>query len=321
MSKMNEYQATELRYPSRDGKTKIFALLWGAEQSQARAVIQITHGMEEHIGRYQQFASYLTKQGFIVCGQDMLGHGRSVTSSKALSSIPAHEGKNILLEDAHSLRKIISTRYPDLPYIMFGHSMGSFLMRCYAARYGAGLAALILCGTGYVSPLLSVSGMVLARILARIKGENYRSKILIRLGTGAYSKEIKDPHTSYDWLAFNRNTVDAFIADQLCGVPFSASSYAVLTSLTYEASKLSLAKHIPSYIPVYLIAGTCDPVGDDGKGVMACARLLERAGVEKVDVKLYQNMRHEILNECDSAVVYSDVVKWTQDVMRKREAL
>ncbi|MGI6104734.1 MAG: alpha/beta fold hydrolase [Raoultibacter sp.] len=310
---MTQINPSELSYPSQDGRTAIHALLWIPQSGEARAIIQITHGMEEYALRYQGFASYLAHHGFIVCAQDLLGHGRSVVSAEDLSCIPAKTGKDILIEDAHALRKIMTERYPNLPYIMFGHSMGSYLMRCYVARHGAHLAAAVLCGTGNIAPAMSSAGTLLARLIAKLKGERARSSLLARMGTGAYSSRIENPRTPLDWLSIDPAVVDDYIADPLCGIPFSAASYAVLTSLTKDAASSSMAKAVPQELPVFFIAGALDPVGDNGKGVEQAAQLLRDAGLSRVDVKLYEGLRHEILNEPAKQQVYTDVVAWIEE--------
>lgn len=314
-------KATRVGFSSNDGKTQIKGIVWSPESAKIspKAIVQITHGMEEHIGRYVDFANYLASQGFVVCAADMLGHGMSTVDEEHLSCIPAENGVDVLIEDAHELRKTVAARYSQqTPYFMFGHSLGSYLMRVYLSRYGEGLAGVILCGTGQLSKVLSAGGNLLAKMIARSKGENHRSAFLENMGMGAYAKAVDNRRTDLDWLSIDPDVVDAYIADPLCGISFSVGAYATTTALTKEAASLKNAQQVPKELPVLFIAGDQDPVGDNGKGVVSAADLLRRAGVTQVDVKLYKGLRHEILNEPNKEEVYTDIVQWVEGVLKDR---
>ncbi len=310
---------SQVGFRSFDGHSDINALLWTPPNilaHQLRAIIQIAHGMEEYIGRYEEFARFLCSQGFAVCAHDYIGHGGSVADESELSCIPARQGKHILLEDMHTLHMHMKARLPEnLPYILFGHSMGSFLVRSYITHYPEHLDAVIICGTGQQPPALSKMGNLLARFLAAVRGEEYRSTFLDNMGVGAYSKRIDNPRTSFDWLSVDEAVVDAYIADPLCGVLFTVGGYAALTDLTGEIASAASAEKVPKDLPVFLIAGALDPVGDFGKGVEQVADQLRNAGVLSVDVKLYDGLRHEILNEPSRQEVYRDVVEWIEGTL------
>lgn len=311
----------QITYPSGDGKTTINAYLW-APQSNARpkGIIQITHGMEEYALRYVDFAVFLSKQGYVVCIQDLLGHGKSVTSPERLSCIPMRNGKGVLIEDAHQLRMIVSSRFPeDVPYIMFGHSMGSFITRAYITYHGAGLSAAVICGSGQQPVWLSKAGNLLARLIGVLKGEDHKSPLLENLVTGSFSKAIENPRTNLDWLAVNDAVVDDYIADPLCGIPFSAGAHATLTALTAEIASPESARTTPTILPILFTAGELDPVGNMGEGVKESKELLEQNGVKHVDLKLYPGLRHEILNEVNKDEVYRDVVDWIASATKQNE--
>ena len=318
---------------SQDGVTQINARMWvpvdgeGSETGERneggefvrgvtpKAVIQNVHGMEEHINRYEGFARYLAGQGYVVGAADMLGHGESIASPELLSCIPAENGKTILIEDVHELRQLISEATAErfsqqLPFFMFGHSMGSFIVRAYITCYAQGLAGAILCGSGQQPILLSKVGNTIARRIAKSKGETYKSDFLEGLGAGAYAKKIKNARTAYDWLCTDEAIVDAYITDPLCGVPFSAGAYVALTDITGEIATAANAAKVPHDLPVLFIAGSLDPVGANGIGVHKAADLLKRAGVQQVDVVLYTGMRHEVLNETGKEDVYTGLASW-----------
>ena len=205
--------------------------------------------------------------------------------------------------------------YPDVPYIVYGHSMGSFIARAYIARYGDGLAACVLSGTGNVPAALSKGGRALARMLASMKGEKYRSPFIDGMGAGAYGKQIPNARTPLDWLSTDEAVVDAYIADDLCGFMFTVGGYSTLLDLTAEVVTPACAAKVPKDLPIFLVAGDGDPVGEMGKGVQAAAQLLRDAGIERVDVKIYEGMRHEIHNEIGHEQVYDDIASWIEDAI------
>lgn len=312
---------------SYDGVSTIKGQVWeplktrGAARSTPRGVIQIVHGMVEHVGRYDEFARFLVEQGFVVCAADHIGHGRSVSDPSELGCLPV-DGKETLIADVHELRRTVTSRYSrQTPYILFGHSMGSFIVRAYLARYGEGVFGAVICGTGQQPLALSKAGNALARFLARTKGPEYRSSLLDSMGVGAYAKQIKNSRTQHDWISTDPAVVDAYGADELCGAMFSVGGYATLTDLTAEVVSATCAEAVPKNIPLLFIAGALDPVGACGKGVKAAAGLMQRAGVQDVEVKLYEGMRHEILNEPGRAQVYADVVSWIEEHACKQPTL
>lgn len=299
-----------------DGTSTIKGLVWKPEMARGRTpatprgVVQIAHGMVEHVGRYDDFARYLVQQGFVVCAADHIGHGKSVSDLSELGCLPP-DGKEVLIEDVHELRKTVTARYSrQTPYILFGHSMGSFIARAYMARHGEGVSGALFCGTGQQPLALSKAGNMLARAMVHTKGANYRSAFLDRMGVGAFAKQVKNPRTPHDWLSIDPAVVDAYIADELCGAVFSTGGYATLTDLTAEVAGMACASNVPKDVPILFISGAEDPVGACGKGVRAAADQLRHAGVQDVEVKLYEGMRHEILNEPDRAQVYTDVTNW-----------
>jgi alpha-beta hydrolase superfamily lysophospholipase len=310
---------TELNYLSHDGQTQIHALLWEPDDGAAapKGVVQIAHGMAEHINRYKDFAGFLVENGFVVCANDHLGHGQSVVSPDDWGNIPLKNGKDILVEDVNQLRSLVAAHYPNVPYFLFGHSMGSFIVRSYCMRYASGLAGVVVCGTGQLAPILSKAGNLLAHLISGFKGEQHKSKLLESMGIGAYSKQIAKARTKLDWLSVSEDNVDAYIADPACGFTFSTGGDAALTALTAEIVSPACPAAIPLDLPMFFIAGSQDPVGDNGKGVLQAAEALRKTGHEQVEVKLYPGMRHEILNEANHEVVYQDVLDWLVSVIPK----
>lgn len=300
-------------FVSFDDASRIHLQWWlPCEGARVRGVVQLIHGMAEHIGRYDHFASYLVKQGFAVCGHDHIGHGRSVASSDDLGCLPPKDGARIMIVDTHEVRKMADGRFPGAPHFIFGHSMGSFVLRAYLARYGSGLAGAIVCGTGNQPLALSKAGNMLANLLAATRGPRSKSALIHNMAIGSYGKAVPNARTPHDWISTDAAVVDSYAADPLCAYQFSVGGYAALTSLTSEVVKPECAAGVPKDLPLLYVAGAEDPVGDFGKGVYAAAALMEKAGVSDVTTILYGGMRHEILNEPDRDGVYADISAWIE---------
>lgn len=315
-------ETRDVSFASADGLSTISARLWFPSACapdsgiKPRGVVHIVHGMAEHVRRYDDFARYLVGHGFVVCGSDMIGHGKSAASKEDLGHIPVRAGRSALVADVQSLREIVSARYPvGTPYLVFGHSMGSFITRAYIAEHGAGLAAAVLCGTGNPAPVASAAGNFLSRAIARVRGERYRSSLVDSLAAGGFGKRIPDARTPLDWLSVNSDNVDAYLADEYCGAMFSVGAYSTLTDLTRWVVSQECASHVPKDLPVLFVAGDQDPVGDCGQGVHQAAELLRSAGVERVDERIFANMRHEILNETDRMNVFTFVSQWMEALL------
>ena len=313
-------------YVSHDGVSRINAKVWSAAafgspdtpgEKRPAGVVQIVHGMAEYIDRYDELAAYLVERGFVVCAEDHIGHGHTAQGPSEYGHMPAHGGKDILLGDVHTLRRKVSECYPGVPYVMYGHSMGSFIVRSYLARHGDGLAAAVLSGTGNVAAAMSKLGRSLARTLAAVRGERHRSKLIDNMGAGAYGKQIEGARTPLDWLSTDPAVVDAYIADELCGFMFTVGGYATLLDLTAEVVTPECAANVPKDLPLLFVAGDGDPVGEMGKGVRAAAQLYRDAGVAQVDEKIYAGMRHEIHNEFGREQVYDDVATWIECQVRE----
>lgn len=309
---------------SHDGKTRVNAKLWtstawGSDSSKSldtpKGVIQIVHGMAEHIDRYDHYARYLVGQGFVVCAEDHIGHGRSAATEQDLGHMPLADGMDILVGDVHTLHCMMRTRFPDIPYILYGHSMGSLISRVYITRYGTELSACVLAGTAHGPIFMSRVGEVLAHLIASVKGDAYRSKFLDSVGVGSYGKKISGARTPLDWLSNDPAVVDDYIADPLSGQMFSVGAYGTLLGLVHAVTSPQWAQAVPKDLPVLFIAGDQDPVGAMGRGVQAAAKMLQDAGVRDVQVKIYPGLRHELHNEAEREQIYDYVVQWIESVI------
>lgn len=307
---------------SNDRVSRLHGYIWWPEDGVVpRAAVQLVHGMAEHIGRYDEFARYLNGKGFVVFGHDHIGHGQSVSSREDWGNLPVDGGAEILIEDVHRVRTDamarISGAYGELPPLfLFGHSMGSFVVRAYLARHAFGLSGAIVCGTGFMPPRTSAAGNAMARLIARVRGGEYHSKLLHNMGVGGYAQDIEHPETELDWLSYNRENVERYMADEQCGFMFTAGGYATVTDLMRQVCSRECVEAYPKDLPILYIAGTDDPVGECGAGVSKAADLAHAAGVADVRCRLYAGMRHEILNERGRQVVFDDVVSWMEGYLK-----
>ncbi|MCL2883113.1 MAG: lysophospholipase [Coriobacteriia bacterium] len=310
---------TALSYPSADGHSTIRAWIYEPSGASANpnkpfaplAVIQIVHGVSEYSGRYQALIKFFVEKGYVVCAQDHIGHGQSAASPDELGQMPLKGGAEALIADVQHLRELVCGRYPaSVPYVLLGHSMGSFIVRCYLASYGQGVAAAICSGTAQTPAITSFFGHLMARLIAAIKGDGYRSGFLHNLGLGAYSKKIKDRRTEFDWLCSDPAVVDAYMADPLCGARLTAGGYATLTGLTRRMMAVKTLNATPKKLSLLFLSGQNDPVGHMGADPAQAFKDYHRVGVEYVDLKVFSGARHEIFNEPNKRSVYNHIEGW-----------
>lgn len=299
----------EFTFLSADGKTPIHAVEWLPE-GQARAVLQISHGVSEYILRYEPFAEYLTARGFAVAGHDHLGHGQSVAEGSARLYFGPRGSWNWVVDDIDQRRNLAKAKFPQVPYFLMGHSMGSFLARTYLIRYPGAVDAAVIMGTGQMSPAIIAGGKAVAAEEAHRVGEDQTSSLVDKLAFGAYNKRFAPNRTGFDWLSLNQDNVDRYMADPLCGGNATIGLFReMLGGLSFIAKPENL-KRMNLNIPVLFISGEMDPVGDCGKGVKRAFESFRKAGVRDVSLKLYPELRHEILNETCRETVYEDIYQW-----------
>lgn len=318
-------KTTTITYASRDTASTVRALMWEPDQVASggeapRGLVQIVHGMSEHVGRYVGFASFLCEQGFAVCANDHIGHGKTAARSEDLGHMPLEVGEDVLVADVQTLREValdrLSTqcdmRVDAIPYVIFGHSMGSFVTRVFLTRHAFGVRAAVLCGTGHQPRVLSGAGKAITGSLAKKHGERYVSDLVDSMAAGGYGRSIEDAETELDWLATDPEVVAEYQRDPLCGQKFTVGAYHVLLSLVADATDPRLARRLPHGLPLLFVSGECDPVGEFGAGVHRAAEMYRKVGVECVSEKLYPGMRHEILNEPVKEQVHRDVLTWLE---------
>lgn len=296
-------------FDSSTGKNKIHARVCMPD-GEPMALIQIAHGIAEYIERYDDFMAFLAGNGFIVVGNDHLGHGKSFVSEGDMGYLADDNGWWHIVDDVEILRQAMKQNYPEIPQIIFGHSMGSFVARTHLIHYPGGFDAAILSGTGNQGKALVKGGLAMGGLVKTFKGGHHYSNFLNNLAFGTYNKIYDNPRTEYDWLSSNEENVDKYIADPLCGFVPSCSLFRdMMDGVDYITSKSNLSK-MKKDTPVYFMSGTKDPVGECGKGVMKAYNNFKKAGMKDVEIRLYIDGRHEMLNEVNNKEVYEDILKW-----------
>lgn len=302
----------DFTYPSRDGLTQIHAVEWKPE-GEVKAVLQMCHGMVEYIDRYDAFAKFLNGHGYYVVGNDHLGHGESVQREELHGYFHESRGNEYVIGDIHKLRMMTREKYPHVPYFMLGHSMGSFLIRQYVELYGKGLSGVIVMGTGYQPAIVLAAGRMLCRVIALFKGWTYRSRLIDNMAFASYNKRFEPARTDKDWLTKDEKIVDEYRAHPWCTFRFTVNAYYhMFRGIQFVQDKRNI-RRIPSDLPLFLVAGADDPVGNFGKSVEKVYEIYRECGIQDVSIKLYEKDRHEILNETDREIVFEDLLEWMEE--------
>ena len=297
------------------GIGKIHGCCWTPE-GEPRAVLQIIHGIAEYVERYDDFANYLNSLGYLVVAEDHMGHGKSIGTEGTQGYF--NGGWMAAMEDSYRLLTDTRQNYPQLPYVLFGHSMGSFLARTLLEVHpDSGIAAAVICGTGWQPALLLRSGLLMCKLICKKDGEKNPSPTLQNLVFGSYNQRVEHPRTPFDWLNRDKRAVDAYMADPLCGFVASGGLLRdMLGGIAFIQKKENLEK-MNRELPVFFIAGGDDPVGNYGKGVRQAADAFEKAGMKHVSVRVYPLCRHEILNEINKQEIYEDIARWLKPVTQE----
>ncbi len=306
----------EYSFDSADGVSTIHAVKWLPDDGNINAVLQITHGMVEYIERYEGFATFLASKNIAVIGHDHIGHGSSVKSDDELGIMHCEHPSDIMVEDILKNYKIGKEQYPDKPYFILGHSMGSYMLRkflCEKAGELEGLKGAIIMGTGTEANGAISAGKAVVGMISAFKGVDYRSKFVAGLMYGSAYKGYDTDGTgdrTKSWLNRNVDEVNKYYADPKCTYMFSLNGYKGLLESTAYDNKQENINKMRKEVPILFVSGSMDPVGAQGEGVKAAKAKFDDAGIKDVSIKLYEGYRHEILNEIDKEVVYNDLYDW-----------
>lgn len=295
----------EYSYPSKSGLCEIKAWQWYPDDGEVKAVLQIHHGMAEHCGRYKSCIDAFVKMGYAVFMNDMINHGKSNKKFDELGYFGDKDGYKDIIADAKILMDIAKKEYPSKPYIISGHSMGSLVMRCFINEYGNCFDGAVFIGTSGTNPLAKIS-ISISSLIGLFKGKLYKSEFLYKTGFSAYDKPFEH-RTSYDWGTRDKACVDDYMNDNYCGFKFTTCGYKDLAKLCIDCNSSDWFKNVGKDMPVLLISGSMDPVGNYEKGVKEVYNKLLETGHTNVKMKLYPEARHEILNELNKEEVYDEI--------------
>lgn len=303
-------------FASSSGADSISAKIY-TPSGEAKGIVQIAHGLSEHIGRYHDFMSYLALHGYIACGNDHIGHGESAASRERIGFLAPSNGFLYLLRDLHKLNTIIRAEAPGKSCFLLGHDMGAMAAVLYASRYASAISGMALSAM----PAPGKSNGAAARIAGMIqanKGGMHRSALMDKFLFGSYAGSVKKKRTPYDWLSGDSRAVDDYINDPYCGhVPTISAFIDYLALSSYSADK-RLAKCLPESLPVLLFSGGRDPAVDYGKGTLKYYKTLIASG-HSASVKLYPKGRHEMLSEVNRLEVYEDFVQWMESCLKDQD--
>lgn len=284
----------------------------------AKATLLIVHGMQEHSGRYAEIAEYFASHGIAVLTYDHLGHGKSVKEKKDIGFFQLEKPDERLIADAKMMADHLAEQYPDVPHFILGHSMGSFITRCLLQKASSQFSGAVITGTG--GPLPGIDLLRVYLSLATAIAPRHRT-FLNSVFTSVNNKHFKKDKDFSDtsWLSVNPKNRQAFEQDELCGIPFTHNAFYTLFTVYKKATTRNWASSISKSFPFLFVSGQNDPIGDFGKGVMHTVDNLKADGFENVDVKIYPEMRHEILNESIREEVLKEIYKWIFKFNNHRE--
>lgn len=305
----------EFTFTSSTGMNRIRARKY-LPDGEPKAIVQIAHGIAEHIERYGEFMEFLAGNGYIVVANDHLGHGKSINGPEDLGFFAARDGWNYVLRDMEKLHDRTAKEHPGLPYVMFGHSMGSFLTRTYLIKYPGKYDAAILSGTGHQAKAMVLGGYAMASAAVKLYGPRKIGEKLNGIAFGAYNKGFENPRTAFDWLTRVDAEVDKYIADPLCGFVATVSLFRDMMGGIKFITDQKNINTMSRTQPVYFMSGDCDPVGDNGKGVERAYKAFCDAGLHDVMIRLYPGGRHEMLNEVNKYDVYQDILAWLTEKVK-----
>ncbi len=299
-------------FESSTGRNTIRALKCIPE-GQPKAIVQISHGIAEHIDRYRDFMAFLADNGYLAVGDDHLGHGKTITDPKDQGFFAEKNGWDYVVGDMDKLHDLMTAQYPGIPYVFFGHSMGSFLTRTYLIKHPDKYDAAIISGTGHQAKPVVLGGYAMANFFVKKEGPRAVGYKLNDIAFGSYNKGYENPRTIYDWLSRDPAVADNYAADPLCGFVATNSLFRdMMGGIRFIIDQKNIDT-MDKEKPIYFMSGDADPVGENGKGVTKAYKAFCKAGLHDVMIRLYPGGRHEMLNEINKADVYRDILNWLHE--------
>ncbi len=278
-----------------------------------KGIVQIAHGMAEHAKRYEDFANFLTKNGYAVYANDHRGHGKTAGSVENLGFFCEEDGWQKVVDDLKLLSHHVKEKHPTIPLFVLGHSMGSFLTRQYLMDPKIKIQGALLSGTANHPGVIGKAGLLLTKLLLLFNNPKSPSPLMDTLSFKAYNNSFKPNRSAFDWLSKDSSKVDEYIADPYCGTIFSIQFYNDLLKGLLYISDVNNIKKTNQNVPILVFSGTNDPVGENSKGVQAFYSKLKTAGIKDITLKLFEDGRHEMLNETNRKEVYAYILGWLNE--------
>jgi len=282
-------------------------------EQNVKGIVLINHGIAEHIERYNEFINYLVNHDYIVYGHNHRGHKGSISRYDEYGYVHTSDAFHTLVCDTFVILEMAKNEYPNLPIFLFGHSMGSFIVQRFSQLYGNKIDGIILCASAKQPTILLNFGIILANLICKFRGNRYRSKMIHKLMLGKFNKPFKPNRTKVDWLNTIEEEVDKYIADPYCGGIFTVSFYRDFLKGLKAINKNFQA--IPKDLPILIISGSNDPVGGQGKLVKKLYKTLINENIKNIQLKLYENARHEILLDYCKFTVMEDCINWLNGII------
>lgn len=290
----------------------IFYRSWLPEQTdQYKAVIHIAHGMAEHSKRYELFAEQCVKKNIAVYAHDHRGHGHT-GAKDLLGHFDDHKGWDLVVSDMNDIHQMIAKTHASTPIITLGHSMGSFITQAFIFKYQPNISGLILSGSNYSAPIKYQAARLVAKIERLRKGPHYRSKLIDKLTFGNFNQRFKPNQTHFDWLSSDLNEVRKYVEDPHCGFICTTQLWCDLLAGLSDISKPETINKFNPDLPLLIFGGQEDPVGNYGNGLIALSRQYGKSGCKDIDLQIYPQGRHEMLNESNKVEVGLHIISWIE---------
>lgn len=294
-----------IRVPSSDGVHSLNCKLYIPDR-EPMALFQAVHGMTEHLERYDSFLKTLCEKGYLCFIHDHLGHGQSASCDSELGFIAEKDGWRLLVDDTERVYQAVSQMYPDKKHFLLGHSMGSFVTRLYLKEYGQHLSGYIMMGSGKGNPVADI-GLFLTKLIAKVKGSHHISDFIDKMAFGGYNKGFSEGKKA--WLTTSEEIRQKYLGDKYCTFRFTVSAMNDLIRLNKECNRKNWFTSLPKNANIFIVSGSCDPVGEHSKGITQVYSSLNKHNY-KVKMKLYEGARHEILNDFCRQQVISDIINF-----------
>jgi len=308
----------EFYVDSADHIHMIHGFRWFDPEKKWKGILQLVHGMLEYIERHQEFAEYMAEAGYFVIGHDHLGHGESVADDSELGYV-GRNGDLLWLKDIEQIRRMAVSYGPKLPYLILGHSMGSFLVRRYLIYNGNRVDGAVIMGTGHQPrPMVKLGLLAVGANKLRV-GERGRSRMLNQMTCSGFAKLYPDNANTGSWMSRDPEVLIHTLQDKKMHFSFTVNGFEALFKTIEEVTNLRRAARMPRALPLLVVSGGADPVGENGKGVRRFERMLRKIGMKRVTCILYPDNRHELINDLDKELVFRDICRWCGRVVQEAE--